>query len=67
MPDPLLESELYTAVITHQIHTCNQKCQGSAFSDETCKKEFPRSYSKITHFEEGNFYYIYKYLIQADS
>src|SRR6266540_5724171 len=26
IPDPLYEPELYAAVISNQIHTCNQKC-----------------------------------------
>jgi len=67
MPDFLLEPKLYTTVINHQIHTCNQKCQGSAPPNQTCKKGFPCSYSETTHFKKGNSHYIYKCLIQADS
>ncbi len=62
----LLEPELYAAVVTYQIHTCNQKCQGPAPLDQTCKKDFPRPYSETTHFEEENSRYIYKCLTQAN-
>ncbi len=61
--DPLHEPELYAAVMANQIYTCNQHCQGSTPLDQTCKKGFFYPYSQITHYEEGNFHYIYKCLI----
>ena len=67
VPDPLYEPELYSAVVTNQIHTCNEKCQGPAIPGQTCKKGFPRPYCEITHYEEGNSRYIYKCLTEADS
>jgi len=67
VPDPLYEPELYSAVVTNQIHTCNEKCQGPAIPGQTCKKGFPRPYCEITYYEEGNCHYIYKCLTEADS
>ena len=60
VPNPLYEPELYSAVVANQIHTCNEKCQGSAIPGQTCKKRFPRPYSETTHYEEENCHYIYK-------
>ncbi|RHZ73638.1 hypothetical protein Glove_230g51 [Diversispora epigaea] len=34
VPDPLYEQKLYLAVVTNQIHTCNEKCQGPAVPEE---------------------------------
>ncbi|EXX69470.1 PIF1-like helicase domain-containing protein [Rhizophagus irregularis DAOM 181602=DAOM 197198] len=67
LPDPLLEPELYSAVIANQIHTCNIKCQGPAPLGQTCKKGFPQPFSQTTHYEEGNVRYVYKCLTEADS
>ncbi|RHZ81307.1 hypothetical protein Glove_122g28 [Diversispora epigaea] len=67
IPDSLHETELYNAVITHQIHTCNEKCQDPAPFGQTCKKGFPRSHSETTHYKEENCRYIYKCLTEADS
>ena len=41
IPDPLLEPELYAAVVTNQIHTCNAKYRGPAAPGQMCKKGFP--------------------------
>ncbi len=67
IPDPLYEPELYAAVISNQIHTCNQKCQGPAPPGQTCKKGFPRPLSNTTHYETNNCRYIYKCRNEADS
>ena len=67
IPNFLYEPELYTAIIANQIHTYNYYCQGPAPPGQTCKKGFPRPYSKTTHFEEENTRYIYKSLTQTDS
>ncbi|RHZ77740.1 hypothetical protein Glove_173g25 [Diversispora epigaea] len=67
VPDPLYEPELYSAVVANQIHTCNQRCNGPAILEQTCKKGFPRPFSDTTHYEEGNSRYVYKCLTEADS
>ncbi|CAG8733634.1 44112_t:CDS:2, partial [Gigaspora margarita] len=41
IPDPQNEPELYTAVITNQIHTCNEKYRIIASQSQICKKGFP--------------------------
>ncbi|EXX50623.1 PIF1-like helicase domain-containing protein [Rhizophagus irregularis DAOM 181602=DAOM 197198] len=67
IPDPLYKLELYAAVLSNQIHTCNSRCQGPAPPGQLCKKGFPCPYSQTTHYVKNEFRYVYRYLTEADS
>jgi len=47
LPNPETESELYTLVKTHQIHTCDSRCDGPAILGETCKKRISKTIFRI--------------------
>ena len=61
LPDPQLEPELYHAVVTHQIHTCNPiQCGGPALPGDRCKKGFPRPLSPSTYENPDSLRYVYE-------
>src|SRR5439155_22789816 len=69
IPDPILESELHSLVIVHQIHTCYPHMCGRSMSDPEsllCRKGFPQPLSPCTMQVEGELRYIYRRTRQVD-
>jgi hypothetical protein len=61
LPDPNLEPELYSAVLTHQLHRCNPAlCGGPTPSGQRCKKGFPRPLSMTTYEDPNTLRYVYE-------